>query len=178
MPNLNNIIAAGLPSLALADDHVLLRMGLATMLTELKYPVLFQASDGNDCLRKLDYGQTPDILLLDINMPGMDGFQTAAAVRDKYPSIHVLALSMYNDEFAVLKMIRSGARGYLLKDCDPSELQRAIAALMSTGYYTSELVSGRLIKTLSHKISDTAAVVSLLGLTTREIEVIQHSASD
>jgi DNA-binding NarL/FixJ family response regulator len=160
-------------NIALVDDHVLLRAGLAGMLKESGYQVLFEADNGKDFIEKLK-GTEPDIVLLDINMPVMDGYATAAWIKTNYPDIKVLALSMYDDEDAIIKMLKNGARGYILKDSHPSELKAAIESLAAKGFYYSEMVTGRLMRTIMD--DDGKAVDD--SLTEREIEFLKLSATE
>ncbi len=126
-------------SIALADDHVQFRNGLANLLKELGYDVLFEADNGKLFIEKLKNNQVPHIALMDINMPVMDGYETTLYLKQHYPEIIVLALSMYDDENAVIRMIRNGAKGYILKDCEPAELEDALNALLNGGFYNGEL---------------------------------------
>lgn len=128
--------------IGIVDDNAMFRKGLAALIT--LFPgceVLFDAKDGEDCIRRLTEDQVPDILLMDIAMPGMDGYAATAWVRDHFPLIRVLALSTMDAETAIIRMIRCGARGYLLKDADPAELKKAFSEVMSLGYYSNELIS-------------------------------------
>jgi DNA-binding NarL/FixJ family response regulator len=136
-------------TLALADDHILLRSGLASLLKELGYTVLFEAGNGRQVMQKLTASPLPQLILMDINMPVMDGFATTQWLKEHHPSIKVLALSMLDDEASVVKMIRSGARGFLLKDSEPEELDHAISSVLQKGFYHSEMVSGKLMMALS-----------------------------
>jgi two-component system invasion response regulator UvrY len=136
--------------IAMADDHVMLRNGLATLLKEAGYAVLFQASNGQEFIEKLKAQDLPQVALMDINMPGMDGFETALWLKKAHPQIKVLALSMLDDETAIIRMLRAGAKGYVLKDSDPEELQRAIDAIANHGFYHSEMVSGKLIHAINN----------------------------
>src|ERR1700741_1804304 len=114
-------------SIALVDDHVLLRNGLAGMLKESGYRVLFEADNGKEFTEKIKTGAEPDIVRLDINMPVMDGYATAAWIKTNYPEIKVLALSMYDDEEAIIQMLKNGARGYILSDPTNAECTAANA---------------------------------------------------
>jgi two-component system invasion response regulator UvrY len=133
-------------TLVLVDDHILLRNGLANLIREFgDYEVLFEANNGShfiDCLTK--FGQ-PDIALLDINMPEMDGFETAAWIKENCPDIKVLALSMVDKDKAIIRMLRCGARGYILKDIEPTELRRALNDVLTKDYYYSDVVTSKLI---------------------------------
>lgn len=136
--------------IALVDDHVMLRNGLAGLLQDAGYTVLFQASNGREFIEKLTKEPLPDVVLMDINMPYMDGFETTLWLKKNHPAVKVLALSMLDDESSIIRMLRSGARGYVLKDSDPEELEKAIEALLDKGYYHSEMVSGKLIQAINH----------------------------
>lgn len=165
-------------TIALVDDHVLLRNGLAGLVTELGYDVLFQADNGEDFIQKLSGSdRVPELALMDINMPKMDGYATTAWLRSNHPDVKVLALSMYDDENSVLRMIKSGARGYILKDTDPTELQTALAELTKKGFYHSDLVTGKLIHNLRDD-SVTGGMKELLKLTPREVEFLKLSCSE
>ena len=165
--------------MALADDHVLLRNGLANLLKDLDYEVLFEADNGKMFMEKLQPANPPDVVLMDINMPQMDGYETTLWLKEHYPDVKVLALSMYDDENAIIRMLKNGARGYILKDSDPSELRAAIQALLTKGFYHSELVTGRLIHAI-HAMdqSGNASIKSVLGLNEREIEFLKLACTE
>src|SRR5688572_10415689 len=135
-------------SIVLVDDHSLLRNGLAVMLREEGYNVLFEADNGKEFVEKMKTGQAPDVVLLDINMKYMDGYETAAWIRTNHPGTKVLALSMYDDEDAIIKMLKNGARGYILKDSHPSELKAAIESVLTKGFHYSEIITGRLMRSI------------------------------
>ncbi len=144
---------AGPIRIALADDHALLRRGLAGLIGTMEnMRIVAEAGDGQQLLNLLDQiknpAELPQVCVLDINMPEMNGYETAAAIRDHYPAIRTLALSMYDNEFSVIKMLRSGAAGYVLKNAEPAELSRAITDVHKHGFYHSELVTGRLLRAL------------------------------
>jgi DNA-binding NarL/FixJ family response regulator len=135
-------------NVALVDDHVLLRSGLAKLIRSFgNYTVVLEASNGKDFIAH--FKTVPAIVLMDINMPEMDGYETTLWLRKNHPDIKVLALSMYDNENAVIKMFKAGAKGYILKDCEPAELKAAFDALISKGYYYSEMVTGRFIHTMN-----------------------------
>jgi two-component system, NarL family, invasion response regulator UvrY len=137
-------------TVALIDDHILLRNGLATLIREFgDYQVLFEANNGKhfqDCLAR---SIPPDVVLLDINMPEMDGYETAAWIREFYPDIKVIALSMDDKDKAIIRMLRNGARGYILKDVEPGELRRALNDVLTNGYFYSEMVTSKLIHNIN-----------------------------
>lgn len=163
-------------SVVLVDDHVLLRSGLAGMLKESGYQVIFEADNGKEFTEKLSPSRLPDIVLLDINMPQMDGYATASWLKTNYPDIKILALSMYDDEEAIIKMLKRGARGYILKDSHPSELKAAIDSLAAKGFYYSEMVTGRLMRTIMDDPGIEKAKED--NLADREIEFLKLTATE
>lgn len=165
--------------IVLVDDHVLLRKGLADLVRNQGYSVLFEAGNGKDFCEKLQKENLPDLVLLDINMPVMDGYETALWIKRNHPDIKVLALSMYDDENAVIRMVKNGARGYILKDTEPAELRAAIEAILNKGFYYSEMVTGRLIHSISGLDDEQQATQQqLLNLTEREIEFLKLACSE
>lgn len=164
-------------TIALADDHILLRKGLANLIQDLGYSVVLEADNGQEMIDKIRQGITPDVVLMDINMPVKDGYETSRWMKENTPDIKVLALSMYDDEKAIIKMLRNGARGYILKDVEPAELKTAIEAVAGKGYYYSELVTGKLIHSI-HKAEDDAANGNLDKLTDRETEFLKLACSE
>jgi len=161
-------------TVALVDDHTLLRNGLANLLQDLEYEVVFQADNGQQFIDNLETHKAPQVVLMDINMPVMDGYETTLWLKKNHPDIRVLALSMYDDENAIIRMLKSGAKGYILKDSDPSELRTAIHALVTKGFYHSDLVTGTLIHTLNHLDDpENSAVKEVMGLNERELELLK-----
>jgi len=136
-------------NIGLTDDHVLLRNGLAALLKNLRHEILWEADNGKDLMEKIDPSRLPDIVIMDINMPEMDGCAATVWLRRNHPSVHVLALSMYNDESAIIRMLGSGARGYILKDSKPAQMQEAIDAIMQEGFHYSELLNVKLIHAIN-----------------------------
>ena len=139
---------------AIADDHTLLRKALAKLVASFdEYAVLFEADNGKEIKKKINEHLVPDLILLDVNMPEMDGFETAAWLNKNYPKIKVLALSMFSDERTIIRMLRQGARGYVMKNIDPEELKKALDSVMKKNFYLSEEISGKIISGL-HKDAD------------------------
>lgn len=133
-----------------ADDHVLLRNALSRLVNSLEgYEVLAEADNGKDLKQKINQHLVPDIVLLDVNMPEMDGFETTQWLHKNYPHIRVLVLSMLSDERTIIRMFRLGAKGYLLKNTDPEELKRALDTIIDKDVYVSEYVSGKLVSGLN-----------------------------
>jgi len=158
---------------ALADDHVLLRNGLAGLVTNLGYSVLFECSNGKELVNKLQKDALPDIILMDINMPEMDGYEATLWMKNNYPLVHVLALSMYDDENAIIRMLKNGAKGYIMKDADPTELKLAIDNVITRGVHYSELVTGKLLHSIYQLDEKNNSTKQMLNLSDREISFLK-----
>jgi len=131
--------------IALVDDHIVLRKSLAILIGKLEdFEIVFEADNGQHCMEQLKKNTIPDIILLDITMPVMGGVQTAALLKQTYPQIKILALTMINSEQVVIPMLKNGARGYILKDCEPPELKTALLEIHEHGYYYNELVTPKM----------------------------------
>jgi len=166
-------------NIVLVDDHVLLRNGLASLVTSLGYSVMYECSNGKELIEKLGKSDTPDLILMDINMPEMDGFDTTLWLKRHHPHLNVLALSMYDNESSIIRMIKNGARGYILKDTDPAELKQAISSVVSKGFYYSDLVSGRLVRAIRDDEDDEYDNnKAVLGLNEKEIEFLKYAATE
>lgn len=157
--------------IALVDDHAMLRNGLAEMLTHKGFDVLFEAGNGKECIEKLDEKNLPDIILMDINMPQKNGYETTEWLQHNQPTIKVLALSMYDSDDKIIKMLRAGARGYMLKDSASQELVDAIQVLHQKGFYTNDMVSGKMIKVINSENDLEKAIP--IKLTEREIDFLK-----
>lgn len=143
------------PKIALVDDHKLLRKGLASLIDSFDtYQIILEADNGKDLISKLNPEALPDLVLMDINMPEMDGYQASNWLKEHYPDIKILTLSMYDNETAIIRMFRAGARGYILKDCDPVELRTALHSVIYKGFYYSEMVTGSLIHNINSNNDD------------------------
>jgi two-component system invasion response regulator UvrY len=165
-------------TIALVDDHALLRKGLAGLLKNIGYTVLIEANNGKDFIEKVSQGCVPDVVLLDINMPQMDGYETAQWIKNTYPTIKVLALSMYDDENAIIRMLKNGARGYILKDADTADLKTAIEDILNKGFHYSEMVTGRLIHSISMIDTVNNPAGPLLKMNDREIEFLKLACTE
>jgi len=165
-------------NVVLTDDHILLRNGLASLVKNLGHNVLFEADNGKHLTNKLNAASLPDVVLLDINMPEMDGYETAQWLKQNHPAVKVLALSMYDNESAIIKMLRCGAKGYILKDSEPSELQAAIESLMTKGFYYSDLVSGKLMHAINNMDDDGSDTKKFIQLNDKETEFLKWVCSE
>jgi DNA-binding NarL/FixJ family response regulator len=139
------------------------------------YQVIGECNNGKEFMTLLKSMERPDIALLDINMPEMDGYETAIRLSQEYPEIKVIALSMYDDEKSIIRMIKAGARGYVLKDADPTELRKAFDDVISKGYYYSDLVSGVLVHSLHY---DEPGNQKKVNINDRETEFLKFACTE
>lgn len=163
---------------ALVDDHILLRKGLAALINSFDdFTVVFEADNGQDMQQKIETDNLPDLVLLDINMPKMDGYTSAQWLKQTYPLIKIMALSMYDNENAVIRMFKAGARGYILKDCEPPELKTALLSVIEKGYFYSELVTGKLIHSIN-KMEEDADIRNVTQLNDKEIQFLKLACTE
>jgi DNA-binding NarL/FixJ family response regulator len=161
-------------NLAIADDHKIFRNGLKATLEECPdFKLLIEASNGKELIGQLAT-HTPDVILMDIKMPEMDGMQTAAYIHQHFKEIKVLALSMHNEDKYIVDMMKAGASGYLLKNAEPEEIIDAIQTVHSKGFYFNEHLSVTLIKQLVGPGSYPDGAGQLqVDMNDREIEVLR-----
>ena len=158
--------------IALVDDHNLFRSGIAALIEQLAgYKVLFEAANGQELIRRVSPKFKPNIVLLDINMPQMDGIATAHWLRNNYPDIHIIVLSMFEDAEKVLAMIRIGVKGYLLKDAEPQEFEQALLSVSQNEVYFPQFVT-------RHLISNFNRPVDTIKLNNREVEFLKLSGTE
>lgn len=165
---------------AIADDHQLFRDGIFSLLEQNgEYEVVISAGGGIELMEYLSRGeQLPQVILLDLTMPDMNGFEVLEACKRKYPSIKIIVISMYDDGNYVMKCVRAGAYGYLLKNTDGAELNQAIDSVCWGKKYFNEEISAKMIslmamegnepKPLSAKETEVIKLIAD-GLTTKEI---------
>lgn len=164
--------------IAICDDHALFRKGLAQLINYFPgYQVLLEARHGKDLVRQLSPDRLPHIVLLDISMPEMDGYATSAWLRRHYPDIKVLTLSTMDSDSSIIRMIRNGARGYVLKDADPSELNRAFDDVLSIGYFFNDMITRKVIESV-YELTEDQNKQNLVRLTDRELEFLKLVCSE
>lgn len=159
--------------LGLTDDHLLFRRGLASILaTYEQIQLVLQTSSGPELLEQLQHTEL-DVVLLDLEMPEMNGIQTAEALREQYPDLKILILSMYDDDHFIQHLMEVGANGYLLKDAEPDEVVQAVVAAAKKGFYFSERVSKVVLQGLANKKKVKPIFRNQIRLTKRELQVLQ-----
>lgn len=149
-------------SIAIAEDHTLVRKGIMAMLKDDdNYNIVAEAEHGAALLTALKLlNNPPDICLLDINMPVMNGYETLLAAKALYPGMRYIILTQLEEEFVIVKMLMAGAKGYLLKDADPSELKAAIHNVFKDQYHINRLIDGHMVALVSHNKPYTRLVLS------------------
>ncbi|HNR18111.1 MAG TPA: response regulator transcription factor [Chitinophagaceae bacterium] len=164
--------------IAMADDHVLLRTALASLIENFENcKVVHQCADGNELVKHVQAGPVPDVVLLDLNMPGMDGYETAAWLQKNYPAIHVLMLTMYDSELSLIRLLQAGVKGFLKKDIHPSELQFAIRSVVQSGYYYSNHATGKLVNLFRQNPEGSPGLQKAL-LTEQELLFLKLACTD
>jgi DNA-binding NarL/FixJ family response regulator len=140
-------------TVGVVDDQRLFLNGLSALINTFpSFEVSLEALNGQDCLRQLEnMTNPPDILLLDVNMPMLDGPRTAQLVREGYPLIRMAALSMKDDDGTVIRMIKAGCCAYLLKDITPVDLELALLEIKEKGYYNADLSNLNARRLLQYK---------------------------
>lgn len=125
--------------IAVADDHYIVREGIASLLGKMGYPVIIQANDGAELIHRLERAkELPHICMVDINMPNMDGFATTEVIKARWPQIKVLAVTQHAEELYLVRMIHAGAKGYITKDSTAEKYRDAILSLYHRRVYFSE----------------------------------------
>src|SRR5215470_10261439 len=133
-------------NVALVDDHVLLRSGLANVINNFgDYKVVFEADNGKQFIELFKRNSPPHVVLMDISMPEMDGYETTKWIKINAPDTKVLVLSMNDDDNSIIKMLQHGAKGYILKDSKPDVLRTALREVTEKGFFLNEIVSGKLM---------------------------------
>ena len=157
----------------IVDDHVIVRKGIKALLNEIDdIEVIGEASDGKEAIAQAEK-LTPDVILMDLVMPEIDGIQATARIAEKQPEIHILALTSYTSDDMVFPAIKAGALGYLLKDSDPKDLVRAIKQVYRGEPSLHPSIAAKVLHELSHPSEGPPTPDPL---TTREVEVLKQVA--
>lgn len=142
--------------IAIVDDHNLFRKGLIKLInlgdTDNRYSILFEAENGLELKEKLSRKCLPDIVLMDIEMPNMDGFETVGWLKKYHPDINILVVSMFESEEAIVRMVRLGVHGYLSKDIEVEDMHKALEALATKKIYYSDMVTTALANAVQNGV--------------------------
>ena len=159
--------------IALVDDHNLVRSGLVEMVNKMNQcTVVFDADNGQSLLAYLENNELPDVILLDINLPIIDGYEIAKQIRKKYYTARILALSMLDEEYVIIRMLVNGVNGYLHKNAKPLELMEAIGCLVKYEYYYNNYVTSKMIYNIQ---TGNLKKQTNYQLTDREIEYLKYT---
>ncbi|WP_199748279.1 MULTISPECIES: response regulator transcription factor [unclassified Pedobacter] len=160
--------------IAIADDYSIFRDGLKVGFTRDKnLEVIFEVSDGYELMQKLEEVQ-PDVILMDLKMPGMDGMEAIKLIRKKYTGdIKMLVVTMYDDVKFIIHLMESGANGYLLKNTDPKEIRKAIYSVHESGYYFNDIVTKALLRKLTIKSPAKLSLDQTIEFSERELDVLK-----
>ena len=136
---------------AIADDHKIFRSGVInTLIPYENIRFVFEADDGLHLLQNMET-QQPDVILMDLKMPNMDGIEATIKVKEKYPDVKVIILTMYEDDNFIVHLVENGANAYLLKNAEPEEIYEAICTTFEKGFYFNDNVNLALLKKVLHK---------------------------
>jgi DNA-binding NarL/FixJ family response regulator len=161
-------------AIGVIDDHQLFLKSLSMMLDSFgPYEVVVEALNGKDLQAKLSLKRIPEVMLIDVNMPVMDGIETAQWLNINFPTIRLVALSMNDTDNTIIKMIKAGCCAYLLKDTHPNELEKALQEICSKGYYNGDASNINFRRLLLKQEAD-----SKLELSEKEAQFLRHVCSE
>jgi DNA-binding NarL/FixJ family response regulator len=160
------------------DDHMLIAKAISSIINNFEgYEVLYEAENGKELQEKMKVRvNIPDIVLMDISMPEMNGFETTQWITDNYPDILVIALSMQDDDASVIRMVTAGAKGYLHKNVHPTELEIALKSLIEKGMYFPAWATGKIFASFTQKKNEKKSIE--LNISEREKDFLTFSCTD
>lgn len=162
-------------SAVIVDDHTLLSQAIATMVNTFdKFKVLYTCKNGQELINKFTSSakNVPDVVLMDINMPILNGIEATEWITKHYSSVHVMALSVEDDTTTILKMLKAGAIGYLLKDTEKTVLEEALLETVENGFFHTKKVTNLLLESLSGKSKEG------IVLKERELTFMKYACSE
>jgi DNA-binding NarL/FixJ family response regulator len=155
----------------IVEDHEIFRAGLRSVLSDIPYvQVIAESSDGIDFLAKIKL-QLPDVVFMDIKMPGMDGIKATEEALSRYPDLKIIILSMFGDEEYIYRMVQLGISGFILKNSDKSSIEKAIQQVSSGNHYFSDQIMSVLVKSI-YRNSHEKSTKESAALSNREVEVL------
>ncbi|MFZ1676873.1 MAG: response regulator transcription factor [Saprospiraceae bacterium] len=164
-------------TIVIVDDHLLIAKAIRAIIDCFPgYRVLYECENGQVLTERLiQTKEIPDIILLDISMPLMDGYATASWLEQNFPQIQIMALTMQQDDESLLKMIKCGAAGYIHKNVHPGDLEKALNQMMTKGYFYPDWASSRLLRSLAKGQIESN---SLITLNDRETTFLQYACTE
>ena len=158
--------------IAIVDDHTLFRQGISSILLENEeIRIVFDAANGHEMKEKIATHPTPDVVLMDITMPKMNGYDATRWLKQNHPAVKVLALSMFEEDEPIIKMLKCGAGGYILKESTAADLVLAIKTIAEQDYFLNNQVTGKLIRSLQGEAKATNAPSDLTANEVRFLEL-------
>jgi two-component system, NarL family, invasion response regulator UvrY len=158
---------------AIAEDHTLVRKAFIDMINSFdNFKIIIEAANGKQLVDAVNANTMPNVLLMDIHMPDMDGFEAMNQIKHKFPHLNVLVVSMLSDELSILRMVRMGVKGYLVKDTEPSEFKTALETVATGKYYYSGYVTARMISSVNRETD----IIKLIS--ERELEFLKYVCTD
>jgi DNA-binding NarL/FixJ family response regulator len=169
--------------IAIVDDHQLVRDGVSGFITNLEspkysYSVILECGDGQELKDRIANGDVPEIILMDMQMPGLGGFDTAVWLAKEHRDIKVIVLTMMDDEKAIIQMLKLGVKAYLTKNTNVAEIQMAIDRVISKGFYYSERISGIMANIISGGSGEQDSENPGIRFSKNELEFIEHAFSE
>jgi DNA-binding NarL/FixJ family response regulator len=163
---------------AIADDHKIFRDGIRMALKDKDYlNILWEAEDGKDLMHKLKI-KMPDVILMDIRMPEIDGINAISIIRKEYEALKIIVLTMYDDQEMITKMMEMGANAYLTKTTDPEEIYQAILTCMNDDFYFNDLVNKAVLLKLQHKKTVRQFYPNPIKFNEKELRILKLIAED
>jgi DNA-binding NarL/FixJ family response regulator len=163
---------------AIVDDHLLIAKAIGSIINNFSsFETLYEVENGKVLIDKLrNFPKKPELILMDISMPEMNGFETTEWLKEHHPEITVMALSVQDDEDSLIKMIKAGAKGYLHKNVHPSELELALKTIIEKGIYFPNWATSKVFANLSKK--ETTSSFAEVKINDREMEFLKHTCSE
>jgi len=185
--------------IAIAEHHPIMRKGIRDIITSGYFNIQIEVGDGESLLNELrSAGELPDICLMDMSMPGLNGYDLLTTIRKSWNNLKILVFSEFYDKYSTVEMLRKGANGYLKKSCSPQELQKALALIYYDDYYYTEETS-KSVLSMHHnngatypKITEREMqflqlccseahykeIAQMMGVSTRTVEAFRNSLFD
>jgi DNA-binding NarL/FixJ family response regulator len=163
---------------AIADDHKIFRDGIKMALKDREFlRIIWEAEDGKDLMHKLRIKQ-PDIILMDLRMPELDGINAISLIRKEYEEVKIIILTMYDEQEMITKMMEMGANAYLTKTTDPDEIYQAILSCMNDDFYFNDLVNKAVLLKLQHKKTVRQFYPNPVKFSEKELNILKCIAKD